>query len=449
MKKTYILSLAWIVSFLSVLGQEKAINLNALTLEEAIKYPLTHSPKIIAQRLKEQQAAYKLSQVKLDYLPDVYVTSDLRRNIIIPSTPIPASMIDPSAPEDELMYMRFNTPWSSGAGLNVTFDIFNPQTAGLKSEQEKQLKISRLDSRIVENELRATVSQAYIDCALAQIQLDAMAADTAYYTALSRETEDLYRREKVSLADKNNAEMNYNASLARFHQAKNILHNSRINLLICLGVEPDEYNLDQLWLADDIQSLYSKMDSGKILNGENPLSQRRQDELVSLSEIRTRNAVWKYAPSLSLSGYYGANYFGKELKLGNTDRWFGNSFVALSLRIPISRSLSTAKEVSRLRIQEQLERENLRDIRNNRLGELSRELVRLETCKNTYRLKQSNMKLITQNIAAKQAQLQKGYMLESEFSSEKLREQNALQEYLQAAHDLLSAYINLEKLTKN
>ena len=449
MKKTYILSLAWIVSVLSVLGQEKKINLNALTLEEAVKYSLDHSPTFIAQQLKEQQAGYKLSQVKLDYLPDIYVTSDLRRNIIIPSTPIPASMINPSAPEDELMYMRFNTPWSSGTGLNVTFDIFNPETAGLKSEQEKQLKISQLDSRIAENELRATVSQAYIDCAIAQTQLDAITADTVYYAALSREIEDLYRREKVSLVDKNNAEMNYNASLARFHQAKNIQHNSRINLLMYLGVEPDEDKLDQLRLSDDIQSLYSKMMSGKVLSGENPLSQRRQAELVSLSEIKTKNALWKYAPSLSLSGYYGANYFGKELKLGNTDRWFGNSFVALSLRIPISRSLSTAKEVSRLRIQEQLERENLRDIRNNRLGELSRELVRLETCKNTYRLKQSNMKLITQNIAAKQAQLQKGYMLESEFSSEKLREQNALQEYLQAAHDLLSAYINLEKLTKN
>ena len=139
MKKTYILSLAWIVSVLSVLGQEKKINLNALTLEEAVKYSLDHSPTFIAQQLKEQQAGYKLSQVKLDYLPDIYVTSDLRRNIIIPSTPIPASMINPSAPEDELMYMRFNTPWSSGAGLNLAFDIFNPETIGRKSEQEKQL----------------------------------------------------------------------------------------------------------------------------------------------------------------------------------------------------------------------------------------------------------------------------------------------------------------------
>lgn len=449
MKKTYSLFLLLIGSVLFVSGQERSINLNALTIEEAVDYSLMHSPAVNVQRLKEQQAEYKLSQTKLDYLPEIYATSDFRRNIIVPSTPIPASMINPSAPKDELMYMRFNTPWSSGAGLNLAFDIFNPETIGRKSEQEKQLKISQFDSRIAENDLRANVSQAYIDCAIAQAQLDAITADTTYYAELFNEAKTLYKRENISLADKNNSEMNYNASLTRFHQAKNILHNTKINLLLNLGEELSEEKLNQLHLSDDIQLLYSKMTSGSLMDDENSLSQSRQAELISLSELKTRNAVLKYAPSLSLSGYYGANYFGKELKLSNTDKWFGNSFVALSLRIPISQSLSTAKEVSQLRMQEQIERENLRDLQNNRVGELSRELAQLETFKNNYQLKQANLKLMSKNMAAKQLQLQKGYVLESEFASEKLREQNALQEYLQAAYDVLSAYINMEKLMKN
>ncbi|MDO5664663.1 MAG: TolC family protein [Bacteroidia bacterium] len=449
MKKIYLFLFLLTLSVLSLSAQEKAININALTLEDAIDYSLIHSPAVTVQRLKEQQAEYKLSQTKLDYLPNIYATSDLRRNIIIPSTPIPASMINPSAPEDELMYMRFNTPWSSGAGLNLAFDIFNPETIGRKSEQEKQVKISQLDSRIAENDLRANVSQAYIDCAIAQAQLDAITADTAYYAELFKEAKTLYKRENISLADKNNSKMNYNASLTRFYQAKNILHNAKINLLLNLGEELSEEKLNQLELSDDIQSLYAKMSSNQLTYGESSLSQSRQTELISLSEIRTKNAVLKYAPSLSLSGYYGANYFGKELKLSNTDKWFGNSFVALSLRIPISQSLSTAKEVSQLRMQEQIERENLRALQNNRVGELSRELAQLETYKENYQLKQTNLKLMSENIVAKKLQLEKGYVLESEFSSEKLREQNALQEFLQAAYDVLSAYINLDKLMKN
>ena len=88
-------------------------------------------------------------------------------------------------------------------------------------------------------------------------------------------------------------------------------------------------------------------------------------------------------------------------------------------------------------------------MQNSRVGELSRELTLLETYKNNYLLKQSNLKLMSENIAAKQLQLEKEYILTSEFSSEKLRGQNALQEYLQAAYDVLNAYIKVEKLMKN
>ena len=446
MKKIYFLFLSVL---LSLYAQSQEINIEALTLEDAVEYSTIHSPAVNIQRLKEQQEEIKLSQTKLDYLPDVYVTSDLRKNIIIPTTPIPATMINPSAPEGELMYMRFNTPWSSGAGLNLAFDIFNPEMIGRKSEQEKLLKISELGLQIAENELRANVTQAYIDCAIAQTQLNAIIADTTYYADLLQETETLYKREKVSLADKNNSEMNYNTSLTRFHQAKSIFHNAKINLLINLGEDVNASNLNRLRLADNIQTLYAKMNTAQLINDDNSLSQSRQAELVSLSEIKTKNTVLKYAPSLSLSGYYGANYFGQNLNLGNSDKWFGNSFLSLSLRVPIMQSLSTSKEVSQLRMQEQIERENLRELQNSRVGELSRELTLLETYKNNYLLKQSNLKLMSENIAAKQLQLEKEYILTSEFSSEKLRGQNALQEYLQAAYDVLNAYIKVEKLMKN
>ena len=183
--------------------------------------------------------------------------------------------------------MRFNTPWSSGAGINVAFDIFNPETAGRKLMQEKELNISRLDSRISENELRASVAQAYVDCAIARAQLEALAADTVYYASLFREAADRYRREKISLAERNSAEINYNTSLARFHQAKNILHNANVALLLQMGLEADEDNLNRIWLTDDIESLYLEMAELEPVNDVAPLSSPAAEQ-VSLSEIRTR-----------------------------------------------------------------------------------------------------------------------------------------------------------------
>ena len=60
--------------------------------------------------------------------------------------------------------------------------------------------------------------------------------------------------------------MTYNASLTRFHQAKNILHNAKINLLLNLGEELSEEKLKQLRLSVDFLLLYTKMTSDLLIN---------------------------------------------------------------------------------------------------------------------------------------------------------------------------------------
>ena len=67
MKKIYFLFLSVL---LSLYAQSQEINIEALTLEGAVEYSTIHSPAVNIQRLKEQQEEIKLSQIKLDYLPD-------------------------------------------------------------------------------------------------------------------------------------------------------------------------------------------------------------------------------------------------------------------------------------------------------------------------------------------------------------------------------------------
>ena len=50
---------------------------------------------------------------------------------------------------------------------------------------------------------------------------------------------------------------------------------------------------------------YLKMAELEPVNDVAPLSHLRQAEQVFAFGIRTRSAVLKYAPSLSLTGYYG------------------------------------------------------------------------------------------------------------------------------------------------
>lgn len=449
MKKISIL-LSLFLFALSAFSQKKetGIFLKPFSLDDAIEHALHNSPELNIQRLKERQEREELAQTRLDALPEVYGTSDMRRNLIIPRTPIPAHMIDPSAPEDELMYMRFNTPWSSGAGLNVTFDLFNPETAGKRSEQKKQLSISRMEVDISENALRAELTQAYIDCAIARSQLESTIADTIYFYTLRQEMENLFQLGKIPMIQKNLSEINHNAAVARYLQAENILHDAQVNLLNRMGEESDGNNPDWLNLSDDIESLYVKLTAGNPSVGNRSLSQSKLSQQLALSQLKTRHMKLRYLPTISLTGYYGANYFGRDLQLGNGDKWFGNSFVALSLHIPISQSISTSKGVSQLRLQEMIDHENLREFQNNRNNALSKELAQLENLTRDYLLKHRILELRIENLSARGAEKQKGYIPESDFQNEKQLERNARREFLQAAYEVLSAHVRIDRLMK-
>ncbi|MCK9310964.1 MAG: TolC family protein [Bacteroidales bacterium] len=428
-----------------------AYKLNALSLDQAIRYSMTHSPEYNNKKLKQQEASMKLSETYTDRIPTVYASGDIRNNLIIPSTPVPASMLDPTASADELLYMKFATRWSSSAGINLSYDLFNPATAGKVPEQKQEVKISGYNMQLSEKELRAKVSQAYAECIIAVTQMESMAQDTVYYHNALSYSETLYVRGKMELADKNKAKTAFNESIYRFLQAQTILHAAKSKLLYVMGEEITDENIQMLHFSEDIPALYAKIAS-PLLNDagsafpENSLSEMRQSEVVSLAANRIKHASWKFAPTLSLSGFYGVNYFGRELQLANSSQWLGNSFIAMSLKFPITQSLSTSRELSQLRIQKQTEQENLRDIRNKLAMDWSNETAQLMARQKEYALKQNNLSMTRENFLAARSQYDKGHLLQTDLMSEESKVRTAVQDYLQAAYNLFLSCIAIDKI---
>ena len=416
-----------------------------LTLEETIAYALEHAPERIRQKLMVDEAAIRLNETRLQQLPDIYASSDLRRNLIIPSTPVPAHLFDPDASEGELMYLRFNTTWNASAGLNLSYDLFNPEKVNSVGEQKQQLKIQQYDEMISDRELREQIAIAYAECVIAKEQLRSCRQDTSYYALLLRNAGDLYEKEQLSLVEKNEILKAYNESKANFLRAEKIAADSGANLLFLAGAKVTPQTVAALQLEEDIPSLLAKMDqpASTTLTGKE-IEVMKQNERMSLAAMRTRSAEWKYAPTLTLNGYLGTNYYNNELQLFNDRYWRGNSYLGLSLKIPISQSLSTAKEVSRLRLQQRLEEANLLEIRNRQEKERMEEASQLVVLRESYRLSDENLVLSMQNLKAAQMQYEKEYILQQQLLSEQLKAQLAWQNYLQAAYDLFTGLVSMK-----
>ena len=414
-----------------------------LTLDDAINYAIEHSPTLNIERIKLNEANISIKESQLQYIPNIYLTSDVRQNLIIPATPVPANVFDPSAQEGELMYLKFNTKWNSSAGVNLNYDLFNPDKLNSVAEQQHQLKIQEYDAQLSEEELREKVALAYAECVIANEQQQLLKGDTAYYASLLSNANTLFLKEQISLSQKNDAHRAFNKSLTDFLEAEKIVDDRKAELLYLIGMDVTTDKIESLILQEDIQTLLQKIKQ-KAQSDYSDLEEARQLEVVDLAALRIKSASLKYAPTLTLNGYYGTNYYNNELSLFNNDYWRGNSYIGLSLRIPITQSLNTAKEVSRLRLRKLIESENLREIRNNRNKERLKELTLLRVREENYQLNQQNWEMSQQNSLAIQMQFDKGYIQQSDLLNKQQKIKQSRHQFLQSAYDLFSSIISLK-----
>lgn len=415
-----------------------------LTLEQAVDYALNHSPGLSVEKMKDEAASIEVEESRLQYIPDIYLSGDLRRNLIIPATPVPAHVFDPSAKEEELMYLKFNSRYNASAGVNLRFDLFNPDNIYRVAEKKHQRRIQEYDTEISKEDVKERVALAYAECVIAEEQQKLLRGDTTYYAEMLRNARQLYLKEKISLSGKNDAHRAYNESLAAYLEAAKIADDRKAELLYLMGMDVTAAHVTSLSLADDIPALLGILET-KALPVSDLTSPEvmRQQEVVNLASLRLKSASWKYAPTLTLNGYYGTNYYNHAFSLFHNNYWRGNSYIGLSLKVPVTQSFATSKEVSRLRLQQLMERENLRDIRNSREKERLNELSLLQVRQENYRLNRENWEMSLQNAAAVQLQFEKGHMQQSELLNEKMIMQQNRHRFLQSAYDLFSSLILL------
>lgn len=416
---------------------------NILTLDVAINYATEHSPTLNIEKMKLNEANITIDESRLKLMPDIYLTSDVRRNLIIPATPVPANVFEPSSQEGELMYLKFNTKWNSSAGVNLNYDLFNPEKLNSVAEQKLQLKIQEFNSKISQEELREKVALVFAECVIANEQQQLLIGDTSYYSSLLNNANILYLKEQISLSQKNEAQSAFNKSLANYLEAEKIVIDRKAELLYLIGMDVTLENIETLKLQEDIQTLLQKIKQRSQSDYYN-LEVARQQQVVDLAALRIKSASLKFAPTLSLNGYYGSNYYNNELSLFNNNNWRGNSYIGLSLRMPITQSFTTAKEVSRLRLRKLIESENLRDLRNNREKERLKELTLLRVREENYQLNKQNWEMNQQNSQAIQMQFDKGYIQQSDLLNEQQKLMQSRYQFLQSAHDLFNSIISLK-----
>lgn len=413
-----------------------------LSLEEARQLAIKNNPTILNSNLNIAISQKQVEEARWKKIPQVYTKYDIRSNLIIPTTPVPARAFDPAASENVLLPLKFASRWSSNIGLNAHYDLFNPQTRGAVREAEHQTLISTVEAAISASDLQFAINLDYVACIIAGKQVVMAALDTAIMTRILSVTSDRYKAGRSTDADINNAMANKNRSVSDYFRAENILAQAGARLLTDLGLDPAQSELPIL--TDSIPVLMTLF-AKDVHNAPEPLHLQRIAHQQALSEIRLQNTRDGFLPTVSLNGFLGANYYDNGFNIFNESHWYGNSYLGLSVTIPITQGLDRIKKADVLKLQILADRNRYLTEQNQHNFEVSQARNDYLFRKRDLDLMEQSMELASKNFKLSLDQFKEGRVMVSELSTSELHYRQAKAEYLQAAYDLIVAGMRLEK----
>lgn len=399
------------------IGQELSLDQVLTLAKNETTFQADKQVEVEAIKLKIQQSKR---------IPQLFGEANLQRNLIVPTTPVPAIAFNPNAQPGEIMPLRFATDWSAKVGLQLSVDIFNPELEGnirlAKLTQQKAALQQQDAYRLDKNGIR----DLYAQVILAQSQLEVAEKTAKDYTKtlqILKERKDAGRLDQIQW---NNA-LQKGLELEQLEEeAAMVLLNKKIALLPYL-----EYDLNTRFTTPLDQILLEANSVASSLDRETLVIDKE------LNALKIKNINRLAIPKLTFNGYLGSQYFNNEFRILNGDYWFGTSYINLALRVPITEVFERNLNKKQLLLES--------SILDSQLGQTNSDDQVLELQKKNERLilnqkvqrQMEIVQLASSNVAIITAQVEEGTQLVAELNKEVEAYLNQQQKLWQAQYDLI------------
>lgn len=441
MKIASFLSFFLIMSTFISFAQEVKLE---LSLEEARRIAVENNPDFNINALEVDIAKETQKQAALKRIPQIYGDFNLQQNLIIPSTPVPAKAFDPNAGDDELMLLRFTTKWTSNIGVNASYDLFNPSLQGAVKEAAIESEIKETDHLLAKNQLLFDVGDAYYACLVALEQVRLAEVDSLSKFKVVEMTQKQFDAGRATLPVLNEVKLAQNNSRSNFQEASKIFKNSKEKLLVLLGYSP----------TDPVKISFQK-ELGEMLSDTETssseehlsLNLRKLQQQSKLAEIQLNTAKNGFLPTLSLNGYYGSRFYDNSFQLFKGGNWFGNSFINIGLRVPITEGIDRIKKISQLKIQQQIIAESIRSQRNKQQLDINTARDDVDYYEQEFKRKKENIAMAEENLKLATQQYEKGRILISDYYNGVYTFQKERTAYLESLYKLFVSKLSLEKVS--
>lgn len=383
-------------------------------------------------QLQSQIVQQELLEIKTNRIPVFYIDANIQRNLITPTTPVPAIAFDPNAQEGAIIPLKFATKWSSKAGVQVEWNIFDPKRHIEEKQKELEIQKSELEQKLTLQNWKKDATLIYASIVFATEQYNQAQEDSKIY-------------EEIVLINKERFEAGREPS-ANYIAAQQELERHKIQVYDAWAVlQEADLELRRYTNLDSIQHISSNFED--IRNSLQNFDSANYDIASlevdkSISHLQLSSVKRQLLPTLSFNGYLGQQYFSNELKLARKEEWFGNSFVNLALRIPLSGYFTSQPTIRKIALNAELIGKQIKDIASNENIDDTQKNLKIKVAETKIESFRKIERLALQSKNEQHAAYTAGRILLTDYSQSIMNFKKAKQDLWQAQYDLLKLLID-------
>lgn len=166
-----------------------------------------------------------------------------------------------------------------------------------------------------------------------------------------------------------------------------------------------------------------------------------QQDLLN-NEIEKNILKKQLLPTLTVNGYYGAQYFNEHLNLTNKTNWYGNSYISLALRLPITDYLVQNKYLEKNILEAKLNNLKLQESYKNHEIEQQQKSSKIKATELKIQSLKKILSMSEELIKNKQINFENGRILMADYKKVLIEHNANLQDLWQTQYDMISLLIH-------
>ena len=417
------------------------------SLEEAIDFATKNNASVKNAVLGIESANQKVKETRAIGLPQVSAAGEFQNFLDIPITVAPANAFNPAAPADELVSLQFGTEFNAKGSLNANQLIFNGSyLVGLQTSK-KFKKVSEFQKTKTIQDVKENVIKAYYGALVAEKTVVTLTEIAATAQTIYDQTKGLFDQGLIEEYNVTQLSLNVLQAKNSLNGAKRQWDNTKNLLKFQMGMDVNE----SISLTSDFDAVISSLDASQ---SEVTSEINQNIDFLLLNQQRELNVLnvkyeqSQYLPLLNAFFTHQQNALRNDFDLLESGQpWFPTTIWGLNLSVPIFSSGSRSSKVSQAKIQLKQTENSLSQLEKGLSIQTQSAKTNYDNAFDTYTTSKEAVSISKKIYNNYQIKFKEGLITSLDLSQIQTQYLSAQTQYIQSMYNLVSAKIELDKIT--